>query len=474
MIDGGEMLSNWFAAPDIAGDDFFANITYVLNTVDTTLGATARLLLYPRLAPDQRCHVQWCENTSSTLEPTAKITEENSADSLYILSLGYGVSLEPIRKALQELFGGLGYTRLKDIEFFVAQSHKLPAILVYTKPEWRSTVICFQPSSESGESVAMTIHSIQALLPRLLPWYFEDKPLTPLELELVHAVRKTKEDYLNAVDALIKEYGREDQRQLKCVEGFFERTYADPKTLAANIEILQEQIAMLERRLISTTSQLANLTDTYTNRDKRSVGVAAREFIDYLNTNPAIEIIEVSSCQIHFVVKTTFEFFDYELLRTLIDDPQSYYNNHRTVIQYPALTKTLERIFDTRDLSLQAHSEWVLKVDETKGLELEAVTECSTPANYISNPHLKKFGCVGTYLKYLTAACERGDMIGLVSYCIAITQSLNFADAMVIQHLLTYIANAYYCTVLKTPDGMLISFAQAEQELEGGELDTTV
>jgi hypothetical protein len=86
-------------------------------------------------------------------------------------------------------------------------------------------------------------------------------------------------------------------------------------------------------------------------------------------------------------------------------------------------------------------------------------------ADCLPNPHIQRYGCIGSYAERFQAYMHRRDYVGAIDQAILSARNLNFHDSAVMGSLVSELASTRVKCV-ETPDGRLLTPEQAINELE--------
>ena len=93
--------------------------------------------------------------------------------------------------------------------------------------------------------------------------------------------------------------------------------------------------------------------------------------------------------------------------------------------------------------------------------------------DYMPNPHINSYRCMGNYRSAITDAFRRNDYIGVIEQCAASCSSLNWADGTVMQ---SFMRNTMYSArnkFIELPDGTSVTIDGAVEWLKSQEAKTT-
>lgn len=344
------------------------------------------------------------------------------------------------------------YPEAKDLGAFVRNRARLNARFYVNKDGKRATIVC--------DNLALpTYHFLQSLTPRLLPHFFENAPLDEEEFSLLDsltfrtavkyeerlAVLADRIDFREyAVRKVIGDFEREGRREE------IRRTEENIARLRAEMEGHRDRYRDCLARIYDMNFRLAGQEIALRSASSSS------ELIDYIIHNRNITPLRTSGRVFLFAVKTFLESFDPEQFRTYSQNIHSFlYEGYECSGRFEDMEsrkKMLEAIFS---------DEPTLKVKICSNYSLDLRGSCSCNvmfcygdefSDYIPNPHIHYFACLGNYAVYIDRALQKGDTIGAIEQCVASAKSLNLAEAPTVRKFLSDVFNSHH-KIIRLPDG---------------------
>jgi hypothetical protein len=462
-----------------AADKLFANITD-FNTPDKSFLATLRALLHKRLPQGDtlglKCHV--INNTADEIA-SASVTRCMSwfvPESVHYLdSFDYSIHIiyatqqgagERMMEAIRSHVGAdkryLGsFTRRDDLHVFYARKAKA---LFYTNDTGKNTVI-FTDKLELKQ-----FHALQMMIPKYLPSLFTDAPLTEVETALLKSTgNKTTAEYETLIEGFTKGLDiRKELIRIKLAgfESVFERRRADE--LREEIERWQ---GIYETHLTSMRDAsnqinenryvLAGLESVINNRSGDSA------LMEYFMCNKNLSIVSVLGTAIIFVTHGYADVYDEEAFKQYVDNQNGFmYTNLSPAITKSQMEKLYNAIFSEGKYKLRMCT--AFKADIRNGLT--ALMHYAFPTeirNYLPNPHIQRFGCVGTYAGLFQEYIHKGDYIGAIEQAAVSGRNLNFYDSVAMGYFAETLSRSI-ASCIEAPNGTLLTPKEAIKELEGG------
>lgn len=479
MFDGGftptlASAEADLAIPNVIGARFGRGIVE-----DRTFAATMKALIAPRTKEtNDTCRMYLYAAgynadifDSRNEKDIAMLQYEYSANSLTVVNMDVLI-LENRRLAFASLQNQVpsiwqGFVEQKDLGEF---SSKLGKMLFYINREAKSSVVFV-------EKLDFRIwHFLQSLTSRLLPWFFEDKPLNDKERELLKSLTKPEaDDYLRLIEEFAKEYDFRNKRLERLLTGFEKKSkeyrLSDVEAALQNIEVdIQENInyyrSLLksrEQKIIEQQGLMAQI---------KSVNQES-EVLDYFKTNKNIDLVDVYQDSISFVVSCYLENFDCDMYERYSSNFESYmYDKYEYTVTNPAFDS-----FEVKKRFLDAifSDEPLLRVKicayYNVGLEGWVSTERGFyfPTKYddhIPNPHLQQHACLGNQKPLIEEALRGGDMVGAIEQCICSARSINIGEGVTVKYLLQQLFSAEANKFIELPDGSSCTPSEALSWLE--------
>lgn len=447
-----------------AANSMFPNIGAQHYMGDESLSSTLRVLLHERASAG---HAGAWVSTSSFSERLMGRVRNNdffantvdpdcmSAGSLqihYPTGSGSNLVFERFDSDFCKTFSG--FRRLPDLEAFAS---KYMNARFYINEEGRKSIVLVESLS------IRKYHFLQVLIPRLFPWYFEDKPVTEDEKKFLSTL--TERNALSYEQALT-EYAEKFDIRNKTIEimlGNFETANRESQLRGLRDELLDNQ-SRIDRNLLN----YKNLIEARNDMNLRIAGLEAlirsgvqnTDLVEYFRCNKNLILIGTNDRGFSFVVKTYLDSFDPEMYETMAQNEHSHlYHGY----DYPSKFEKQE----DRKLLLDAifSEEPLLKVKvcayyrlDTQGYvdSCEAYsypTECS---GWIPNPHLQYYNCLGDHRRYIQESISSGDMVRAVEQCVASAKSINIGESPTVTRFLADFLRSTN-KIIELPDGTSVT-----------------
>jgi hypothetical protein len=310
-------------------------------------------------------------------------------------------------------------------------------------------------------------HVLQMLLPKYMPDLFKENPLTEKETALLKSLgNKSAVEY----ETLIAEYAKDlDIRaeiirtKLAGFETAFERVRIDEvktelNSLQNDYENCLSTIRELNKNIEEKRYVLAGLECAlYNSADSGLIG--------YFMCNKNLSVIKVTGTAIEFVSHGYADIYDREAFDKYADNLDGFlYNGINPAVTKAQMQKLYNAIFAENKYKLRLCAAFT--ADMKNGLR--AFQYYNFPLetkDYLPNPHIQNYGCVGSYAVRFQEYVNQKDYIGAIDQATVSGRNLNFYDSTVMS---TFAKNLSGATVrcIEKSDGSLMTPIEAIRELE--------
>ncbi len=357
----------------------------------------------------------------------------------------------------------------KDLRLFVQRRGKLNARFYINEQDKETLVIC------DGLTLC-NYHLLQSLTPRLFPWFFTEAPLDEAEVSLLDALTyRTATEYERILSALAERIDFREQ-VIKNVIGDFEKIGRREEMQRTKVEIdrYRQELDALNRRY---NEYLARIDDMNIQLIGQEMALEAAsdgsELIEYFTCNRNLMPVRVKNRKLEFTVKTFFGIFDPDQYRTYIRNTTSFlyrgYDYRPQFADVAVRRKMLDAIFaDEPILKVKMCANYVIDL-RGYASAYDGYTYGDEFIDYIPNPHIQHFACLGNYKQYINKMIQDGNLIGAVEQCIASARSLNFAESHTVRYFLNDVFTSTH-RIIRLPDGRDVTTIEALDYLNS--LDT--
>ena len=360
------------------------------------------------------------------------------------------------------------YSELIDLSLYLKRFNVDAQI--YTCEETKSTVIAIV-LPRSGSDQFSKFHILESLIPRFLPWYFREKPLTELEFNLLSSLHEKRADnYIQYVNQIAENFDFRSYEIEQIVGGFYDRYYSNQILyIKREIEDIDSCVEDCFQKVSSCISHKNNLNIRLIGLENCDPTQAQNEVLDLFRCNSSIDPISSYDNTINFIVRTQFDSFDPEAAITILDNEHSYayrnYNCSNPFRQLKDRKLLLKAIFsDDPRLILKTCSIFKLNMSG----EVSSFAGYAYPAkykDYLRNPHLHYYNCFGDHKRYILDRVSAGDIVGAIMQCVESAKSINILEAPTFGRLVNDLFNSQDKVIL-LPDGSSVTPAEALEWLK--------
>lgn len=433
-----------------AADRIFSNLTYNISPqLDFSFLATLRALLYPRAR-------------GSYLEfdayPRRYRFDSLSSIPSSTLMVGLGHVSAELHDEGEEL---------KDVELYLFQQTKV-ASEVFIFPSVRSTVVLVSKFD------LRWWHLLQSVVPRLLPWYFNDTPLTEVESSLLKSL--TLSDSTNYKKIITQISEQMDLRTemiretLKPITGKF----YDCKL--QRLQLLQEQerdrIKDLEHSLQMSYERLTSLAieELGVREHRQQNDTTDTEIVEYFIHNKSLTITKTNSESFYFVVSTTLNSWDPDMCDRLISNVgvsclyrdtrfDSGYASDGELSEYDK-QRLLSEIFVRETIKIRVCAQFHLDYGANSITCGSISGELIDYETRVPNPHINYYSCLGNNAAAINKAVSSSDYVSAVALCCAAASNINLAESSTVSRLMSAVYDPNK-TYLELPDGSIVNAIDA-------------
>lgn len=473
-----------------AANAYFQNIEGECFGNDTSFLATLRALVAPRIKEDDSIFLRF----GSTDYNSTTISDVPAERAVGAICNGY--SLEDVRghiivhsfksdresnlanlRLIESKFTSCyeGYHRLDKVKAFY---HKSFAVDCYINPE-RKNVIVFVDNLDTKK-----LHYLQVSILAFLPWYFDPTVgVSEAEMELLYSLRETSaEKYLGCIARIAENYDFKSARIRQLLTGFetryekieCERVRNEIETIDKNIRQLNEQIGTLYGRRSDTCTKLLGL------ERKIAEGGEDSEIMEYFLCNSKLYLENVTDRDMYFAVKEYLSYFDREMAERAINNMRSfvypYGERSHNGITRDGMKKLMTEIFVNEEPALRIKFCAAYRFDLNGNVSTQGrhrYDSCEF-AEYMPNPHIDRYNCMGGYERAINQLLERRDYIGALEQCVASCKSLNWGDSPVMGEFMNTMwgNDGYNNRCIELPDGRVVRPDEAIKWIETQEAET--
>ena len=469
-------LTELTLASDIA-NGFFKTIIGDYYRDDRSFLATMRALLLNRIK-DKAINLRFrrfdysvdaLKNASA--DAVAGAVVYDAADSLNLTELTTAGAIDVVAEKLSQKEACKGCRNLgrevSDLKEFAAPFAK---ILVYINEERRCTNVFVERLD------MRKYHALQMLIPRYLPWFFNDAPVDDEELELLNTLT---DRYAPKYEAAIEKFASKiDLRSyaIKSVLGGFE-----VKAKQQQLRIAKEENAAIGNSIAENLEAYMRLIDRKDNMVARIAGLEAMiargvddsELISYFTANKCLHPVETRGTKLSFIVSTYLDSYDPDMYSSISRRPESHFYNGYSVGKdcfrpMEARKKLMDAIFSDEPI-FRVKTCSYYTIDTRGTVEVNGGYPFGVRfADRIENPHLKYHDCLGSHRTHICRCLNEGDIMGAAEQCISSAKSVNVGEGATIRYFLPELFDSNK-PVLEMTDGTCMNPEEALKYLEAQE-----
>lgn len=442
------------------------------NISDASLDSTLRVLIDPRM---QKGETLESMVRSSSPDDVRFDRTDFSIDPKTLLIHSYNtikknLDFSRINREFEEKFPG--WERLEKVTDFFRKSFK---VLCFVNSEHKKVVLIL-------ENMTLKIfHYLQSATLAFFPWYFDPQKdaISEEELKLIKSLTgKSAVRYQECLNEIAKKYDFETEHIRQTIKNF--KTTLECKMR----DHLKEKISTFDSQIRSQEAQISSLL-----KERRECEVSllawelkehedsSSELADYFSTNASLSLDGVNAeGELEFSVKSYCEYFDEEIAKTVINNPNSYVyrprNTYLVHIKEADIKRLMNAVFVDQTIKLRLCAAYTLSAVSQR-------INCRTfhfnwfDGEYTPNPHIDRFGCLGTYINPINKMLREYNYIGVIEQCIASCKSINFTDSPVMREFLEHLygtKEAYKGNkCLELPSGLVATPEEAIKWLKAQE-----
>lgn len=362
-----------------------------------------------------------------------------------------------------------GWHRVEKVTQFF---HKSFNVICYINPELKSTLIV------TGSINLPKYHYLQCGTFAFLPWYFQDN-VSELDMELIYSLReKTADKYEECLEKIAAQYDFETEFIKTSLKGF-ELKYEgiERDRVERDITRIIEQINKYNREISQRLSQKRDLETKLFGLDMRLSGCgddSGNELMDYFLCNKKLTLLSVRDFDLYFAVRDYITYYDEDMAKKIIDNEDSflYKPNGRScnnIIPVADMKALMTAVFLDQKIKIKVCAAYTFQIGGNVA-PMSSYGFGTKFNDYMPNPHIDRYSCIGNYGKIINEALMQNDYIGAIEQCIASCKSLNFADSAVMIEFMRQLYglsdNKKNVRCFELPDGNVVGPKEAIQYLK--------
>ncbi len=462
------------AFPNITGDIYNSDISFV---------STLKALLHSRMKAGEK--VQFRIFSASPNSLIHKTSNNDFIDSLMIPSDGGKIHLVyfigneeteyEVLKRIEENYLKF-YPEWKRLEKVTEFYRKTFNVLCFVNTESKNVVLyCSRLDIRK-------YHYLQCSILAFMPWYFNPEDgLSELEMELIDSLKGTDASkYLDAIAKIAKPFDFRAEYIKSALADFETRAYKQ------EANSVRRKIADYISQIEDYNRSIANLIMSKGDLETKLMGLECRvkdedeaEIMDYFLRNKSLYLDEVSDNMISFSVKSYLETFDESMAENIINNRSSYVYRPdgkacNNIIPAEDMKKLMTAVFLEHKIKMRFCAAYRLSLRGRAGGSQYHSFD-SDFNDYMPNPHVNSYACIGNYERVINELILKCDYIGAIEQCIASCNSLNLGDATVLSEFMRQLYGLSSAKVsvntkcFELPDGSVVTPVGAIEWLKAQE-----
>ena len=282
-------------------------------------------------------------------------------------------------------------------------------------------------------------HVLMSFIPLYFPSIFAAYPMQAEDYEVIKPLTKDKKDYFikavqDAVQPWLLEFRRLQLNQM--LKAMHERKINDALN---DVKTTRDRAENCLRQYHDIMQALRECSIRYEGMKAVEVYDEIEEgFTEYLATNPSIHNMKMNGSELSFTVATRLNNYNADAYATFKQRGAIYDGNYRgatllNVFKEKAnRIRLLDHIFnESPDFAIKIAGNYRLDfgseyMGTTRGFNYANADPMYN--NYLPNPHIELFGCLGDYSERVHKALKNRNYIGAVEMCIASAGSVNLDE----------------------------------------------
>ncbi len=359
-----------------------------------------------------------------------------------------------------------GFHEAQDLRLFVLKRGKLEARFYINEGAQETLVLC------SGLTLA-NFHLLQSITPRLLPWFFTQIPLDETEIALLDSLTfRTATEYEGLIASLAQKFDFRDYA-IKKIVGDFDQIGRREEIQETNNEIdnCRRDMDSIQQRYLQHLQRLDELNVRLAGQEMALASASeSSELVDYFSCNRNLMPTRTRNRRLEFTVKTFLENFDPEQYSAYVRRESScLFTGYEYLPEFsdPAVRrKMLGAIFsDEPILKIKVCSNYIIDLRGSSSAS-QYYNYSEDFIDYIPNPHIQRYACLGNYKPYIDRAIQNGNLIGAIGQCVASAGSLNLAESSTTRFFLNDVFTSRH-KIIRLPDGRDATPLEALNYLNG-------
>lgn len=457
-------LNNITLTGDIA-DNLFENITASNYGTDKSFAATLRAVLHKRLPAEESFNLALVPIGYGAVTPEVIATQiiHHDYGHSYSIFIVYPQDKNTGQQLLDTARANIGigkryfdtYTLQEDLRVFYI---KMLDGLFYTNGCY---TMIFLDSLDMRKW-----HALQMMIPKYLSRLFTDDPLSAEETTLLKSLgHKTSVEYERLIEQFAQRLdmrGEIIRTRLAGFETAYERVRV--QEVSQTIFTLQQEYQMNLDKLRKTSTSIQEQQYILAGLQCRiDSGDGGSELMEYFLCNKQLSVIRVLGTELEFVVHGYADVFDEDAFTTYAGNLNSYLYRDLGVSK-EEMQRLYRSIFGGGVFKLRVCAAYRADMKNS----IKPIRDYVFPPEsreYLPNPHIQYYGCIGGYASRFVEYMSRRDYVGAIDQAVVSARNLNFYDSAVMG---TFAYNLSRTTIrcIEGVDGTLMTPREAIKKLE--------
>lgn len=283
-------------------------------------------------------------------------------------------------------------------------------------------------------------HALQAGITTYLPWYFvkdRKRHLEDDEMAVLNGFidQPNPDNYISALQVILD--------KLHIREEYIKSSLKDME-LNGDRELLQDLMddkKQKERDVESYLTYIAQNSDDIENLNTRINGLSLKlsnienqdsplaTFVFNLVEKGVLVVKSVRNSEIRFIVQTTMDYIDEELIKAALRNSRSHIYAYETDdFSSDDMHYLIEQVYINHRAKIRCCAAY--RLDTRHGVA--GLSGYNFPSNVskdrVPNTHIQMHGCLGGYGSLFGQLLKARDFIGIINQCIVSCQSMNVGD----------------------------------------------
>jgi hypothetical protein len=306
------------------------------------------------------------------------------------------------------------------------------------------------------------------MIPKYLPKLFENNPLSEEEATLLKSLgSRFSDEYEREIEEFVQRMDMRGEMIRICLKGF-EKVFERQQMLDIEklISTYQRDYQTYLDRLRSTSQAIQEQQIILSGLQCHiNEGSDESELMEYFLRNRQLSVIRVKETELEFVAHGYADVFDEEAFDTYARNRgSSLYQQLIVDVTKDGMENLYRAIFESGKYKLRICAAY--RVDMRKGLApIGGYTFPPESRDYLPNPHIQRYNCIGGYAGRFAEYMHRHDYVGAIDQAVMSARNLNFHDSTVMATL-GYDLSHTSIKCIEDKDGNLMTPRQAIKRLE--------